>query len=173
MKSWPAERACSAFYSAAFLIKCVFLSHNVIWKQSLPTAGSAFTIGKHGKGKAGTVRGVTREPPPRPLGSRSEAYRGLCTGLIRARSAFKQAARGHPSSGGSACSWGRHFRNASQIRWIRCRPGRRLPSSRGRMWRPASQRGSRFPPPGAGRALRPRSLWRAEPAPCRCHRGRP
>lgn len=41
------------FWFCSFLIKCVFLSHNVIWKQFLPTAGFAFTIGKHVKWKAG------------------------------------------------------------------------------------------------------------------------
>lgn len=41
------------FLFCSFFIKYVFLSHNVIWKQFLPTAGFAFTIGKHVKWKAG------------------------------------------------------------------------------------------------------------------------
>lgn len=38
-------------FCSPFIMR-VFLSHNVIWKQFLPTAGSAFTIGKHVKWKA-------------------------------------------------------------------------------------------------------------------------
>lgn len=80
------------FLFRSFLIKCVFLSHNVIWKQFLPTAGFAFTIGKHGKGKAGKMRSVTREPPPHPLGSPSEAYLGSLHKPQQSRDVFKQAA---------------------------------------------------------------------------------
>lgn len=164
------------FLFCSFLIKCVFLSHNVIWKQFLPTAGFAFTIGKHVEGRAGKTRRVTREPPPQPLGSRSEAYRGLRTSLIKPEDVFTQTTRtALPPPEGQRVLWGRHFLNASQIKLIRCRPDCQLPSSPGRMWRPAQRRlpGSHRHRGGVRadhsflRVPQGASL-RAKPTPCRC-----
>lgn len=98
------------FLFCSFLIKCVFLSHNVIWKQFLPTAGFAFTIGKHVKGKAGKMPSVTREPLPHPLGSRSEADLGSLHKPHQNRECLQTSGpHGHPSSRGSACSLGEKF----------------------------------------------------------------
>lgn len=63
-------------FCSSFIIR-VFLSHNVIWKQFLPTAGSAFRIGKHVKWKTVEDSGDSAEELLlRLLGSRSEAYLG-------------------------------------------------------------------------------------------------
>ena len=134
-----------SFFLFFFFIKCVFLSHNVIWKQFLPTAGFAFTIGKHVKWKAGKMPSITREPFPHPLGSRSEAYLGSQHKLHQNRERLQTS---HPPctlspSEGPHVRWGRNFLHTLQIKWIRCRPDCQLPGPLCCMWGPAEQ----LPPP--------------------------
>lgn len=141
---------CSSF------IRHAFLSHNVIWKQFLPTAGSAFTIGKHVKWKtvedAETRSGAAS--PPR-LARVLRLIWGLRTSLIKTQSVFKQASLiAFPSSEGQHVLWGRNFLNALQIKLIRRRPDRQLPRSAGSMWRPAQQNLPSIPTPPCGQHLR-------------------
>lgn len=132
---------CSSF------IRCAFLSHNVIWKQFLPTAGSAFTIVKHVKWKTvedAETRSGAASPPC--LARVLRLIWGLRTSLIKTQSVFKQASLiTFPSSEGQHVLWGRNFLNALQIKLIRCRPNRQLPRSAGSMWRPAHQPSRIFP----------------------------
>ncbi|XP_017828891.1 uncharacterized protein LOC108592172 [Callithrix jacchus] len=80
------------FLFSSFFIKCVFLSHHVIWKQFLPTAGFAFTkLVNTANGRPGTMRSSPEEPCPHPLGSRSEADSGSRTSLIKTKGVLPQA----------------------------------------------------------------------------------
>lgn len=135
-------------FCSSFIIR-VFLSHNVIWKQFLPTAGSAFRIGKHVKWKA-VEDAETRQRSrfPARLACVLTLIWGLHTSLIKTQSVFKQATCiTFPSSEGQHVLWGRNFLNALPIKLIRCRPDRQLPRSAGSMWRPAQQNVPSIPPP--------------------------
>lgn len=171
MESWPTERTCSAFYSTAFFIKCVFLSHNVIWKQFLPTAGFAFTIGKHVKWKAGDdAERHRRSLSPTRLAHVLRLILGLCTSLIKTENVFKQATHtAFPPSGGQHVLWGRNFLNTLQIKLIRCRPDCQPPRSWSSMWRPTEHRLPQVPtvlvPSGLPGPTRSLSEGMAFPAP--------
>lgn len=128
------------FLFCSFLIKCVFLSHNVIWKQFLPTAGFAFPIGKHIKWKAGKIRVSPESLFPTRLAHVLRLILGLCTSLIKTENVFKRATyTAIPPSEGQHVLWGRNFLKALQIKLTRCRPDCQLPRSPSRMWRPAER----------------------------------
>lgn len=142
-------------FCSSFIIR-VFLSHNVIWKQFLPTAGSAFGIGKHVKWKA-VEDSETRQRScfSACLARVLRLIWGLLTSLIKTQSVFKQATRtAFPSSEGQHVLWWRNFLNALLIKLIRCRPDRQLPRSAGSMWRPAQQNIPSIPTPPCGQRLR-------------------
>lgn len=129
------------FLFCSFFIMRVFLSHNVIWKQFLPTAGFAFTIGKHVKWKAKEDVGTHRGAFPPPLGSRSEAYLGSLHKPHQNRECLQTGdPHSFPPSEGQHVLWGRNFLNILQIKLIRCRPDCQLPRSACHMWRPGKQR---------------------------------
>lgn len=97
-------------FCSSFIIR-VFLSHNVIWKQFLPTAGSAFRIGKHVKWKA-VEDAETRQTSrlPARLARVLRLIWGPGTSLVRTQECL-QTGNVHyiPFFRGSTCSLGEKF----------------------------------------------------------------
>ena len=126
------------FLFCSFFIQCVFLSHNVIWKQFLPTAGFAFPIGKHVKWKAGEDAACHQRAlsPPAWL-----TFWGLSWVSAQSSSKPRMSSNRRPTlhsllQRGQCVLWGTHFLNTLQIKWIRCRPDSSLPGSLHSMWGP-------------------------------------
>ena len=154
------------FLFCSFFIQCVFLSHNVIWKQFLPTAGFAFPIGKHVKWKAGKDAACHQRAssPPAWL-----TFWGLSWVSAQSSSKPRMSSNRRPTlhsllQRGQCVLWGRHFLNTLQIKWIRCRPDSSLPGSLRYMWGPTEQHLPKFPPPWCSQNLwAPGGAWEQSP----------
>lgn len=82
------------FLFCSFLISVFSFSHNVIWKQFLPTAGFASTIGKHVKWKAGDDAACHQRVPSLPAWL---TFWGLSWVSAQASSKLKMSSKKRPT----------------------------------------------------------------------------